>query len=78
MTPADLERVADSFARFHATCAPLFGQRPARTRSEQYLRALLVQCAERRNAENLAEAVAGATPAPCNASSPTRPGMPAG
>ncbi|MDQ2807131.1 MAG: transposase, partial [Chloroflexota bacterium] len=62
MTPADLERVADSFARFHATFAPLFGQRPARTRSEQYLRALLVQRAERRNAENLAEAVAGATP----------------
>lgn len=62
MTPADLARVADSFARFHATFAPLFGQRPARPRSEPYLRALLVPRAERRNAENLAEAVAGATP----------------
>ena len=62
MTPADLDRVADSFAQFHALFAPLFGRREARTRSEQYLRALLVQRAERRNAENLAEAVTGATP----------------
>src|SRR5215213_10052339 len=62
MTPEDLDRVAASFTTFHAQFAPFFGRREARERSEQYLRALLVQHADRRNAENLAEAVAGATP----------------
>lgn len=62
MTVDDLDRVADSFTRFHAEFAPLFGRREARERSEQYLRALLVQRADRRNAENLAEVVAEATP----------------
>ena len=57
------ERVADSFATFHREFAPLFGRTKARTRSEQYLRGLLVQQTDRRNAENLAEAIAGATPA---------------
>ncbi len=62
MTPADLERVSDSFSTFHTQFAPLFGRREAQLRSEQYLRGLLVQHAERRNAENIAEASAGATP----------------
>src|SRR3954453_19144580 len=62
MTPDDLDRVVASFSTFHAQFAPFFGRREARERSEQYLRALLVQRAERRNAENLAEAVPGATP----------------
>src|SRR5215207_2475218 len=62
MTPDDLDRVATSFTTFHDHFAPLFGRTETRQRSEQYLRALLVQHAERRNAENLAEAVAGATP----------------
>lgn len=62
MTPEDLDRVADSFTTFHAHFAPLFGRVEVRLRSEQYLRGLLVQHADRRNAENIAEAVTGATP----------------
>ena len=62
MTPEDLDRVAHSFTTFHAHFAPLFGRSEARLRSEQYLRGLLVQHADRRNAENIAEAVQGATP----------------
>jgi SRSO17 transposase len=62
MTPEDLDRVAHSFTTFHAHFAPLFGRSEARLRSEQYLRGLLVQHADRRNAENIAEAVEGATP----------------
>jgi SRSO17 transposase len=62
MTTEDLDRVADSFTTFHAHFAPLFGRAATRRRSEQYLRGLLVQRADRRNAENLAEAVVGATP----------------
>src|SRR5689334_16593905 len=62
MTPEDLDRVADSFTSFHAHFAPLFGRAEAQRRSEQYLRGLLVQHADRRNAENIAEAIAGASP----------------
>ncbi len=62
LTPDDLDRVTDSFTQFHATFAPLFGRAEAQQRSEQYLRGLLVQHADRRNAENLAEAIPGATP----------------
>src|SRR3954454_8150631 len=61
MTPADLERVAESFTSFHANFAPLFGRREAQHRSEQYLRGLMVQHADRRNAENIAEAIPSAT-----------------
>src|SRR5690348_6591490 len=61
MTPQDLDRVADSFRCFHATFAPLFGRHEAQRRSEQYLRGLLVQHADRRNAENIAEAIPQAT-----------------
>ncbi len=62
MNRTELDRVEASFLAFHARFAPLFGRREARGRSEQYLRALLVQRSERRSAENLAEAVVGATP----------------
>src|SRR5438128_3710067 len=62
MTPQDLDRVTHSFTTFHAHFAPLFGRSEARLRSEQYLRGLLLQRADRRNAENIAEAVPGATP----------------
>jgi SRSO17 transposase len=62
MDPVEFERVAESFARFHAEFAPLFGRSEARERSEQYLRGLLVQQTDRRNAENLAEVIEGATP----------------
>src|SRR5690242_16913711 len=61
MTPEDLDRVADSFTSFHAHFAPLFGRCEAQRRSEQYLRGLLVQHADRRNAENIAEAIPNAT-----------------
>ncbi len=54
--------VAAAFASFQAHFAPLFGRREARARGEQYLRGLLVQHADRRNAENVAEAAVGATP----------------
>ena len=62
MNLEEFERVADSFATFHREFAPLFGRTEARARSEQYLRGLLVQQTDRRNAENLAAAIAGATP----------------
>jgi SRSO17 transposase len=62
MDTATFERVAEHFAAFHQFFAPSFGRPEARARSEQYLRGLLLQHADRRNAENLAEAVPGATP----------------
>ncbi len=52
-------RVAGAFRAFHRQFAPLFGRKEARRHGEQYLRGLLVQHAERRNAENLAETVVG-------------------
>ncbi len=54
--------MATSFATFHQQFAPLFGCTEARQRSEQYIRGLLVQQTDRRNAENLAEIIKGATP----------------
>ena len=62
INPIEFERVATTFATFHQEFASLFGRTEARERSEQYLRGLLVQQTDRRNAENLAETVAGATP----------------
>src|SRR5947209_2036147 len=62
MDQAEFDRVAASFATFHAQFAPLFGRKEAQRRSEQYVRGLLVQQTDRRNAENVAEAIAGATP----------------
>jgi len=62
MDQADFERVAASFAAFHAEFAPLFGRTEAQRRGEQYVRGLLVQQTDRRNAENVAEMIAGATP----------------
>jgi len=58
---SEFERVAASFAAFHHEFAPLFGRKEAQRRSEQYLRGLLVQQTDRRNAENVAEAIEGAT-----------------
>jgi SRSO17 transposase len=62
MEVAEFERAAEAFAAFHRQFAPLFGRVEAQRRSGQYLRGLLLQRAERRNAENLAEAVDGASP----------------
>jgi SRSO17 transposase len=61
MDATAFDQVASTFAAFHTRFAPLFGRTETRTHSEQYLRGLLVQRAERRNAENLAEAVEGVT-----------------
>jgi SRSO17 transposase len=62
MDQGAFDRVAASFAAFHAHCAPLFGRKEAQRRSEQYIRGLLVQQTDRRNAENVAESLEGATP----------------
>ena len=62
MDQDEFDRVAASLAAFHAQFAPLFGRKEARRRSEQYVRGLLVQQTDRRNAENVAETIAGATP----------------
>jgi SRSO17 transposase len=61
MGPDELDRIYTTFLDFHARFAPLFGRRETRERSEQYLRGLLVQRSERRSAENLAEAIDGAS-----------------
>ena len=58
----EFERIEESFRQFHAALAPAFGRQQWRERSRDYLRGLLVQAQERGNAENLAEAVAGASP----------------
>jgi SRSO17 transposase len=61
MDQAEFERAAGQFAAFHRQFAALFGRKEAQARSEQYVRGLLVQQSERRNAENVAEAIEGAT-----------------
>jgi SRSO17 transposase len=62
LNPVQFEQVAASFAAFHQEFAPLFGRQEAQQRSEQYVRGLLVQQTDRRNAENISESVDGATP----------------
>jgi SRSO17 transposase len=62
MDVAEFAQVAGTFAAFHAQFARFFGRTEARRRSEQYLRGLLVEQTDRRNAENVAEAVGEATP----------------
>jgi SRSO17 transposase len=62
MDQSAFEQVTVSFAAFHAEFAPLFGRTDTQGRSEQYLRGLLVQQTDRRNAENMAETINGATP----------------
>jgi SRSO17 transposase len=59
MDEAEFARVATSFATFHAQFAPLFGRKEAQAHSEQYVRGLLVQQTDRRNAENVAEVLSG-------------------
>ncbi len=62
MNPALFDDVSGQLADLHRRFAPLFGRPEARRRSEQYLRGLVIQQTDRRNAENLAEAIPGATP----------------
>ena len=57
MDAANFERVYDSFQRFHGFFAASFGRKQWREHSRNYLRALLVQAQERRNAGNLSESV---------------------
>ena len=59
MDEGDFRRVAATFRAFHKRFAPLFGRKEAQRHSEQYVRGLLVQQTDRRNAENLAESVRG-------------------
>jgi SRSO17 transposase len=51
------ERIEASFRAFHAEFAPDFGRKQWREHSQDYLQGLLVQTQERRNAENMAEAL---------------------
>ena len=62
MDPAELDRLADRFAALSRRYGPVFGSWGGWERGEQYLRGLLVSADDRRNAENLAEHVDGATP----------------
>ncbi len=62
MDAALFEDARWQLADFHRRFAPLFGRPEARRRSEQYLRGLVVEQTDRRNAENLAEVIPGATP----------------
>jgi SRSO17 transposase len=61
MEPAELDRLADRFGELSRRYGPLFGSWGGWERGEQYLRGLLVSRDDRRNAENLAEHVDGAT-----------------
>ncbi len=62
MEQAIVNSTSEAFNAYFAQFAPLFGRVDRQRRAAQYLRGLLTQHAERRNAENLAAAVAGATP----------------
>ena len=57
MDAAAFEQVYEAFGEFHSFFAPLFGRSESRDHSQNYLRALLVQSQDRRNAENLSESV---------------------
>jgi SRSO17 transposase len=62
MDSAELDQVADRFVVLARRYGPLFGGWGGWERGEQYLRGLLVGGDDRRNAENLAEHIDGATP----------------
>lgn len=55
MNEEEFSRLEETFCTFHAEFAPVFGRKPCRQRSQDYLRGLLVQASERGNAENLSE-----------------------
>jgi SRSO17 transposase len=58
----EFEQLHAAFQQFTRRYGPVFGGWAAQDRGAQYLQGLLLGRAERRNAENLAEQVAGATP----------------
>jgi SRSO17 transposase len=55
MEAEEFDRLEASFRAFHACFVPVFGRKQYGQRSQDYLRGLLVQAAERGNAENLSE-----------------------
>ena len=57
MDGAEFRRVCGAFEEFHSFFFPAFGRKQWREHSRRYLRPLLVQSQERRNAENLSESV---------------------
>ena len=57
MDAAALERVDGVFRDFHAYFSPLLGRGESQEHGSHYVRALLVQSQDRRNAENLSESV---------------------
>jgi len=59
MDEGEFRRVAGALRTFHKRFASLFGRKEAQRHGAQYVRGLLVTREERRNAENLAEAVVG-------------------
>jgi SRSO17 transposase len=62
MNLQEFAQLEERFREFHAFFAPVFGRKQWRERSRDYLRGVLTQASERGNAENLAEAVEGASP----------------
>ena len=73
MDVAALERVDGAFQDFHAYFSPLSGRRESQEQGSRYVRALLVQSQDRRNAENLSESV-GYQRGRCSVFSPRRRG----
>lgn len=59
MDESELRQVSGALRRFHRRFAPLFGRKEAQRHGARYVRGLLATREERRNAENLAEVVAG-------------------
>jgi SRSO17 transposase len=59
MDGGEWRQVAGGLRAFHRRFAPLFGRKEAQRHGAQYVRGLLATREERRNAENLAEAVVG-------------------
>jgi SRSO17 transposase len=57
METIDFKKLYRSFRKFHSYFRPYFGRKQYRNRSNEYLKSLLVQSSERRNAENLSEVV---------------------
>jgi SRSO17 transposase len=59
MEAVDFGKLYRLFRKFHGYFRRCFGRKQYRNRSYEYLKALLVQSSERRNAENLSEVVKG-------------------
>ena len=57
MDAGEFQRVYEAFGELHSFFASAFGRKQWQEHSGSYIRALLVQSQERRNAENLAESV---------------------